>query len=54
MPVAKQKRKQKPAANKVAKAVIVTKSKIKAKDTLFGDKVTAMNRLLSKAKMMTS
>ena len=51
MPVAKQKTKQKPA---VVKAVIVTKSKIKVKDTLFADKVAAMNVLLSKAKLMPS
>jgi hypothetical protein len=54
MQKAKQKKKAKPAANTASKTVIVTKSKAKAKDSLFAGKVAAMNALLSKAKLLPS
>ena len=42
------------SSKKPAKAVIVTKSKSGAKNSLFSQKVKAMNSLLGKAKLLHS
>jgi hypothetical protein len=54
MPSTKHKSKKGTTSKKTETPVIVTKSKVKAKDSLFARKVAAMNSLLSKAKLLPS